>query len=66
MPHRINEKALPHTEIIDLRDRKVFSKNSEKLSAPLIAKIKEKLDKGEQALLLINRRGYWTGIECPK
>ena len=27
---------------------------------------KIKLDKGEQALLLINRRGYWTGIECPK
>ena len=66
MPHRINEKALPHTEIIDLRDRSVFSKSSEKLSAPLIAKIKEKLDKGEQVLLLINRRGYWTGIECPK
>lgn len=66
MPHRVNAKALPHTEIIDLTDRANFTKSSEKLSLPLITKIKEKLERQEQVLLLINRRGYWTGIQCPK
>ncbi len=66
MNQRINEKALPKTTILDLTDRKNFNRNSEKLSAPLQEKIKEKLDHHEQILLLINRRGYWTGVNCPK
>ncbi len=65
MKHRINEKALPHTAIIDLTDRSNFSKKSEKLSSPLLAKIQEKLERKEQIMLLINRRGYWTGVNCP-
>lgn len=66
MKKRINEKPLPETKIIDLTDRKNFNKKSEKLSVELQNKIQEKLDKGEQVLLLINRRGYWTGLNCPK
>lgn len=66
MDKRVNEKPLPHTEIIDLTNRKNFLKNSEKLSAPLQEKIQDKLNKGEQVLLLLNRRGYWTGVNCPR
>ena len=66
MKERVNKKSLPQTEIIDLTKRANFSKNSEKLSIPLQNKIKEKLDNHEQILLLINRRGYWTGVNCPK
>lgn len=65
LPHRINERDLPHTSIIDLTDRSNFSKKSQKLSSPLLAAMTEKLGKGEQVLLLINRRGYWTGVNCP-
>lgn len=65
LPHRINERALPKTSIIDLTDHKVFSKVSQKLSQPLLTKIEEKLSLHEQILLLINRRGYWTNIMCP-
>ncbi len=64
MKHRINEKALPFTQIIDLTDRANFSKESQKLSLPLLQKIKEKLAAHEQIILLINRRGYWTNIMC--
>ena len=64
MKHRINEKALPYTRIIDLTDRGNISKKSNKLSTPLLQKIDEKLQKHEQVLLLINRRGYWTNIMC--
>jgi primosomal protein N' (replication factor Y) len=64
LPHRINERALPLTSIIDLTDRKNFSSESQKLSKPLLTKIKEKLANKEQIILLINRRGYWTNIMC--
>ncbi len=66
MKVRVNQKPLPETKIIDLTNRANFAKNSEKLSLPLQNKIKEKLDNNEQILLLINRRGYWTGVNCPK
>ncbi len=66
MKTRVNQKPLPQTEIIDLTKRSNFAKNSEKISIPLQKKIQEKLNKGEQVLLLINRRGYWTGVNCPK
>ena len=66
MPHRVNERPLPKTHIIDLRAPGAFGKESDKISKPLIEKMREKLSKGEQCLLLINRRGYWTGINCPR
>lgn len=66
LPHRVNEKALPNTSIIDLRDRKNYTKKSEKLSRQLLEAIKNNLGNGEQTLLLINRRGYWTTIICPQ
>ncbi len=66
MKVRVNQKPLPPTTIIDLTKRSNFAKNSEKLSLPLQNKIKEKLENHEQVLLLINRRGYWTGVNCPK
>jgi primosomal protein N' (replication factor Y) len=65
LPHRINEKALPKTTIVDLTNRSNFSKESQKLSKPLLDKISEKLSRHEQIILLINRRGYWTNIMCP-
>lgn len=64
MKHRVNEKALPATSIVDLTDRDNFSKESNKLSKPLLKAIREKLEAHEQVLLLINRRGYWTNIMC--
>lgn len=64
LSHRINERALPSTSIVDLTDRDNFSKASEKLSKPLLTKIKEKVERNEQVMLLINRRGYWTNIMC--
>jgi len=65
MRHRIHDQVMPSTTIVDLTERNNFTKSSEKLSSLLLAKIREKLDKKEQAILLINRRGYWTNIVCP-
>lgn len=71
MKVRVNSKPLPKTTIIDLNERANFypasSKfYSNKLSRPLIEAIADRLNKGEQSLLLINRRGFWTSINCSK
>lgn len=50
LPHRINEKALPKTTIVDLTNRSNFSRESQKLSKPLLDKISEKLSRHEQII----------------
>ena len=61
---RVNEQALPKTEIIDLTKRKAIYAQYDIFSDKLVAKIKEKLEKQEQVVLLLNRRGYSPYIGC--
>ncbi|MEE3402391.1 MAG: primosomal protein N', partial [Candidatus Enteromonas sp.] len=61
---RVNERALPKTSIIDLSKRKVIYAKYDIFSDALVSKIKEKLEKQEQIVLLLNRRGYSPYIGC--
>ena len=61
---RINEKGLPKTSIIDLRNRLVMMPKDTLFSRTLIQAIKERLDKKEQVILLMNRRGYSSYVTC--
>ena len=64
LPHRINEKGLPATRIIDLRDRRIMMPKDIVFSRLLLDAIKERLEKKEQVILLINRRGYSSYVSC--
>ncbi len=64
MGHRVNEKALPSTEIVDLSKPYNRIPGYDVFSKKLIAKIKEKLDRHQQIILLMNRRGYSPYIGC--
>lgn len=61
---RINEKALPKTSIIDLKDRRLMLPGDRVFSKILIEAIKDRLAKKEQVILLINRRGYSSYVTC--
>ncbi|MCH5180214.1 MAG: primosomal protein N' [Erysipelotrichales bacterium] len=61
---RINERELPETEIINLQDYRNIDYASSIFSKRLRAAIKETLDKKEQVVLLLNRRGYSTSVLC--
>lgn len=59
------DAALPAVRLIDLnherqRQRALF----EGLSVPLIDAIQQRLDRGEQSLLFLNRRGYAPVLAC--
>ena len=61
LTHRAAAKAsLPAVELIDMERNKA----PDGLSAPLIAAIRLRLEKGEQSLLFLNRRGYAPVINC--
>lgn len=64
LPKRINERSLPQTTIVDLTKRNLMFQGSKIFSKILLDKLKEKLDRKEQAVLLINRRGYSSYVSC--
>ena len=64
MLHRVNERELPETKIIDLARRETMMPGDRLFSKELIRAIKERLEKKEQVVLLLNRRGYSSYVTC--
>lgn len=62
LPKRINNKELPKVEIVDMNE--AIKKSKSGFSLELIQAINETLDKEEQVILLLNRRGYSSFISC--
>lgn len=63
LTERIGGKPLPSVDIIDMRDE-LRNGNKTMFSRSLYHKIKEKLDKKEQIILFLNRRGYSSFVSC--
>ena len=60
LKNRANNKGLPKVEIIDMSKEK----KEGHLSKRLVEEINDKLEKKEQIVLLLNRRGYASFITC--
>ena len=60
MRNRINKQALPNLKVINMANRK---KNII-ISEEVIASIKERIERKEQVLIFLNRRGYSPVITC--
>jgi len=65
MPRRIHNRPLPDVEIIDLRLQKM-SPHVGSISRPLAEAISQTVKDDGQVILLLNRRGFATAIQCPK
>lgn len=68
LPRRIDDIPMPEVRIVDMmREHRVYGyENTKVFSFPLKKKIAEKLEKGEQIILLQNRRGYSPYVRCRK
>jgi primosomal protein N' (replication factor Y) len=69
LPDRVGGGALPEVRVVDLRQELKVSPPDEKarrlvLSAPLEAGLRDRLARGEQSILLLNRRGYASFVQC--
>ncbi len=65
LPIRINNQNLPNTEIVDMNDE-LKKGNYSIFSTSLLEKIADRLDKKEQIILLLNKRGYASYVSCRK
>ena len=66
LPQRIGARPMPPVELIDLRTApKVAGTGSVTWSETLDAAIVSTLARKEQAILLLNRRGYAAFLQCP-
>ena len=68
LPERVGGRAMPPVEVVDLRkSRSPADRRAEGggiLSSRLVEAVRSRLQKGEQAILLLNRRGYAAFIQC--
>jgi primosomal protein N' (replication factor Y) len=61
LPNRVDRRALPLVRLADLRREEAAGGM---LSAPLRAALAARLERGEQSLLWINRRGHSHHVQC--
>ncbi|MFX3633331.1 MAG: primosomal protein N' [Candidatus Pristimantibacillus sp.] len=63
MPERVGGRPLPPVDVIDMRNE-LQEGNRSMFSRRLHAALAERLERGEQSVLLLNRRGYSTFVMC--
>ncbi|KRK97998.1 primosomal protein N [Secundilactobacillus odoratitofui DSM 19909 = JCM 15043] len=63
LPHRVNHQQLPDVSIIDMTEELRHHKESN-FSSELLSAITTRLNRGEQSLLMLNRRGYSSFVMC--
>ena len=62
LPERVEDRRLPQVRIVDLRQRE--NTEGSILSTPLREAVQARLERREQTLLFLNRRGFATYIQC--
>ena len=60
---RVNQRALPEVSIVDMREE-MRGGNRSMFSELLFEKLKERVEKGEQSVLMLNRRGHSSFVMC--
>jgi primosomal protein N' (replication factor Y) (superfamily II helicase) len=64
LPDRVEKRPLPEVEVVDMRQEFQETGQEQVISRKLAAEIKERLDRKEQAMVLLNRRGYSPVVLC--
>jgi primosomal protein N' (replication factor Y) len=66
MRHRVDHRSMPGMQVVDMRLEAERTGKVSVFSGELIRAVQARLDKGEQVMLFLNRRGYATSLVCPK
>ena len=64
LPDRVEQRPLPEVEIIDMRQEFQETGREQVISRKLAAEIQERLERKEQVMVLLNRRGYSPVVLC--
>ncbi|CEG26769.1 primosomal protein N' [Bacillus sp. B-jedd] len=63
LPDRMNNQPMPEVEIVDMREE-LRSGNRSMFSRKLFEKIEDRLEKKEQIVLFLNKRGHSSFVMC--
>lgn len=63
LPSRMNNQALPSVEIIDMREE-LRKGNRSMFSSKLYEMLKERIERKEQSVLFLNKRGHSSFVMC--
>ena len=66
LPVRADDKKLPVVRVVDMRPENYKDKGPPIFSQRLKEGILQRLDRREQVIIFLNRRGYATSLQCPK
>jgi primosomal protein N' (replication factor Y) len=62
---RVDDRALPVMRIVDMKRELLHMRGQAVLSRPLVDALRKRLEKGEQSILFLNRRGFSRVMICP-
>jgi primosomal protein N' (replication factor Y) len=63
---RADDRKMPLVRVIDMRQEARKEKGTPIFSRKLKEEITQRLERSEQVMLFLNRRGYSTSLQCPK
>ncbi len=66
MPLRVDDRRMPAVRIVDMRVNAERTGHVNVFSVDLIEAMGDRLSRGEQTILFLNRRGYATALTCPQ
>jgi primosomal protein N' (replication factor Y) len=64
LPERIERRPMPAVEVIDMRQEFLETRKQTTFSRRLVESVTERLESGEQTMLLLNRRGFSSFVAC--
>ena len=64
LPGRIEERPMPTAELIDMRQEFLETRKQSTFSRRLLEAIGQRLENGEQTIVLLNRRGFSSFVAC--
>ncbi|MES1180612.1 MAG: primosomal protein N', partial [Verrucomicrobiota bacterium] len=66
LPERVDDQKMPLVRVVDMRQTARDGKGPPIFSPQLKEAITQRLERREQTILFLNRRGYSTSLQCPK
>ena len=66
LPERVDNQKMPLVRVVDMRQAALKEKGPPMFSPQLKEAITQRLERKEQTILFLNRRGYSTSLQCPK
>ncbi|MCX7869838.1 MAG: primosomal protein N', partial [Terrimicrobiaceae bacterium] len=64
LPERVDNRRMPVLRVVDMRRER--KGGHEVFSQALVRAVEARLERGEQTILFLNRRGYSTVMQCPE